>query len=310
MSRASTAGTSPDYRADVDGLRAVAVLAVIANHVHEPLLPYGFLGVDVFFVISGYVITASLARGEFHSLGDLLQTFYARRVRRILPALVACVVLTSLTVSFVATHPEPSLDTGVSALAAVSNLRLLAASTNYFAASTTLNAFTHTWSLGVEEQFYVAFPLLLWAVKLRPAARAKGGVALAILAVLSIGSLALFTAWGGPSRPLAFYTMPARLWELGAGSLVFLSLERRPDPGRASSRVVDGASAIVLATLVAAQFGEGGSALLRTVLVVLCTCLLIAFLRPGMMAHRLLTTRPMLAIGVGSYSLYLCTGAC
>jgi len=140
----------------------VAVIAVIINHFGGNKLTSGYLGVDIFFVISGYVISASLMRQPSDNLPELLSGFYARRLKRILPALIFFVSITSILICLVNPTAEESLRTGLWSLFGASNLYLLNQSTNYFAASTKLNAFTHTWSLGVEEQFYLVYPIILW----------------------------------------------------------------------------------------------------------------------------------------------------
>jgi peptidoglycan/LPS O-acetylase OafA/YrhL len=150
------------YRPDIDGLRAVAVGAVIMNHFNHDSLPSGYLGVDIFFVISGFVITASLLNRPSQNLGSMLSSFYSRRVKRLIPALVVFVGVISILICLFNPEPSDSLRTGLAALFGTSNLYLHEQATNYFAASTQLNAFTHTWSLGVEEQFYILFPLLFW----------------------------------------------------------------------------------------------------------------------------------------------------
>ena len=151
-----------NYRAEIDGLRAIAVVAVIINHFHKPLLPSGYLGVDVFFVISGFVITASLANRRSSSLGDFLAGFYERRLKRLVPALALFVLITSLFTCLFNPEPLQSLQIGARSLIGISNLSLYKASTDYFGEEVELNSFVHTWSLGVEEQFYLLFPLLVW----------------------------------------------------------------------------------------------------------------------------------------------------
>lgn len=132
------------YRSEIDGLRALAVVAVIINHFNKDILPSGYLGVDIFFVISGFVITSSLTKHPSKHLGDFLLGFYTRRLKRLVPTLVLCVVITSILICLFAENPRVSLRTGIASLFGLSNLYLLRESTDYFADSTDLNAFTHT----------------------------------------------------------------------------------------------------------------------------------------------------------------------
>ncbi|MEM8935910.1 MAG: acyltransferase family protein [Pseudomonadota bacterium] len=204
------------YRPDIDGLRAVAVLSVVISHGYADLLPSGFLGVDVFFVISGFVITNALASRQGAPLGAFIADFFSRRVKRLLPALAFCVVATgSLVLIFDAT-PARSLSTAAYAMVGVSNISLFAQELDYFGGSVKFNAFTHTWSLGVEEQFYVLFPILFWMLNGRKDRR--GRLTLAIL-TLSIFSLAAFVVASRLAPIAAYYLTPMRLWELGAGVL-------------------------------------------------------------------------------------------
>jgi len=153
----------PSYRPEIDGLRALAILVVIINHTRKEILPSGYLGVDIFFVISGFVITSSLSNYESAGLSDFLLGFYSRRLKRLVPALAVFVALVSVLLCIVNADPGVMLGLGRRALFGVSNIQLFKEATNYFSTSTELNPFTHTWSLGVEEQFYLLFPLLVWA---------------------------------------------------------------------------------------------------------------------------------------------------
>jgi peptidoglycan/LPS O-acetylase OafA/YrhL len=176
-----------NYRPEIDGLRAIAVIAVIINHANPGLLPSGYLGVDIFFVISGYVITNSLSKGSAKNLGDLLLTFYSRRIKRLFPALIVCVLLTALLICLFDPSPAESLKTGIAALVGGSNLYLFQRATDYFAPSSQLNVFTHTWSLGVEEQFYFFYPVLLWYALKPPPGRRLLNVCGVLFAVSFMG---------------------------------------------------------------------------------------------------------------------------
>ena len=153
------------YRADIDGLRALAVVPVIFYHAGLPVFSGGFAGVDVFFVISGYLMASmigdGLARGNF-SFAD----FYERRVRRIFPALFA-ILLFCAVVATAIIPPKLYGDFGVTLVATVlfgSNILFWRKTANYFDAPTELNPLLHTWSLAVEEQFYIVFPVFLWLI--------------------------------------------------------------------------------------------------------------------------------------------------
>jgi len=211
----------------IDVLRAVAVLAVMIFHLEPHWLPGGFTGVDVFFVISGYVVSASLAQNTPDKLSHFVARFYARRMLRILPALLVCMLCTVLLMAMFV--PESWLsgankETVLLGFAGLSNFSLMAASESYFSPRVEFNMATHTWSLAVEEQFYFVFPVLFffWARKL---GRASDGAqpwwrALGLPALIALS--ALLAAWASSKSPLfAYYSLPTRFWELGAGALLF-----------------------------------------------------------------------------------------
>lgn len=289
------------YRAEIDGLRAIAVLAVIVHHFSRSLLPSGYLGVDVFFVISGYVITASLTRRSRGKASELLIDFYSRRVRRLVPALLVCVVLTALMVSWFDPDPAVSLRTGVAALFGVSNLYLFRHSADYFGQPVELNPFTQTWSLGVEEQFYLVFPLLVivsgFAVGRSWGLRALFGIVLAS----SIASLTIFVVLGDLNPVAGYYLMPARFWELGAGCLLFLGQMCWTQPWTWPPVSPWLALMVGAAAFCAPRIWS----LPATVLAVLASVVLIGSVEPGRRVHRWLSHPWLVAIGVLSYSLYL-----
>ncbi len=150
----------------VDGLRALAVVAVMIYHLRESWLPGGFSGVDVFFVISGFVVSLSVSHWIGGGIGNFLGRFYARRLQRIVPALLACLVLTSLLSVLLIPRAWLSSSnelTGLYAFFGLSNYYLAFHNETYFSPLAAFNPYMHTWSLGVEEQFYLLFPLLFFA---------------------------------------------------------------------------------------------------------------------------------------------------
>ena len=211
----------------IDGLRAVSVSAVVVFHLGLTMMPQGFLGVDVFFVISGFVITRSLLASEPGPLIPFLERFYRRRFWRLVPALVAMVAVT-LVAAAVLVPPvwisRHLMFTGIGALFGMSNLVLAGSSgAGYFDQEADFNPFLHTWSLGVEEQFYVLYPLILWVVLLLVLRRRSW--ARWILPALALVSLAL-AVWMSIAAPtVSFYLLPTRFWELAAGALAFTAAD-------------------------------------------------------------------------------------
>lgn len=294
------------YRPDIDGLRAVAVLAVILFHFNEALLPSGFLGVDVFFVISGFVITGSLARHQEHRLRPFLLQFYARRVKRLLPLLIVCVLLTSLVGALVVTpgseEATATWQTGVAALFGAGNLVLHARQFDYFAPTTGLNLFTHTWSLGVEEQFYLLFPFIVFASGFARGAPGGGRRLAWPLLLLSGASLVGWLVLNQRDPGLAYYLFPVRFWEMAAGALAYLAWRARPVAAWLALPLPTVPLALALLVLLALP---KAFATLATVAAVAVTALLLWGLTPDQITTRLLSTAPMREIGLLSYALYL-----
>ena len=290
-----------NYRPDIDGLRAVAVVAVIIYHFGSHLLPSGYLGVDVFFVISGFVILSSMiAHSGTSVLGSLLD-FYARRVRRIVPALVLFVLICGLAICLVTPNPAYSLGTGIASLFGLSNVYLLWNSADYFAESTQYNAFTHTWSLGVEEQFYLIVPLIVYAC-LFYFGRDKGRrLLLAIMIALTAASAIYYVTLFHTDSSAAFFLMPARFWEIGLGCISYLFVSS----GAVSNAFYGRQSAVLLLALCGALFAPASLYLPAIFLIVAVTAILIATPAPEFVAYKLLALRPVVFIGKISYSLYL-----
>jgi peptidoglycan/LPS O-acetylase OafA/YrhL len=223
------------YRPDIDGLRAVAVLSVMAYHLDSALLPGGFVGVDVFFVISGFVVTGSLVDSGARTVLGFIGEFYSRRLARIIPALVVALVATAvLATMFIppAWLSGLSESTAKSAFFGFSNWVLMRDFDTYFGPRAEFNAYTHTWSLGVEEQFYVLAPFLVyfWIRARRSGSLVGSRLAVGGLAAMIAASIAA-CVWASAARPAeAFYFVGFRLWELGLGTVLFLLSWTRPQP--------------------------------------------------------------------------------
>jgi len=217
-------------RGDIEGLRAFAVLLVVAFHAGVSGLSGGFVGVDVFFVISGYLITR-LLRAEISRTGTIrLPAFYARRIRRLLPA-AGFVLVVSLPLAAMVLSPIQMIGTAVSAQAAaayVSNVHFLRLASDYFSGDVTSNPMLHTWSLSVEEQFYLAWPLVL-LVFARAGSHRRLAWALTAIGLVSFAASCRYTS---TNESLAFYGTPLRAWEFACGGLASMFV---PASGEAPS---------------------------------------------------------------------------
>ncbi len=289
------------YRSDIDGLRAIAVLAVIASHLPEKFLPSGFLGVDVFFAISGFVVTASLLNQRRTKLSQLYENFLARRVKRLMPALTLCVAVTGFVVLATDPFPRHSIQTGLAALFGFGNVVLFFFELDYFSPSSIFNAFTHTWSLGVEEQFYVVFPMFVWLFYFRTQRDSFKALAHAMI-VGGLISVVLFASLYDEHQAAAFFLMPARIWELGIGALVFLA-SRRTQSERLQG-TLRRLSPFTLVALIACFFVPEGHVMPATLAAVGLTGLLLAT-DDRSPAARVLMLPPVIYVGRISYSLYL-----
>jgi len=226
-------GEKAGFRPDLEGLRAIAVCLVLLYHAAVPGFGGGYVGVDVFFVLSGFLITGLLLR-ELEATGRIsLSAFYARRLRRLLPA-VALLILVTVVASVAVLSPLRAGDVaadGVAAALYASNLRFAAQATDYLQSELAPSPLLHLWSLGVEEQFYLFWPALLLLVAgarpRHPEARRDAVRRVGLLAMLVvIGSFALSLWLTTASAPWAFFSLPSRAWELGIGSLLAVGAVR------------------------------------------------------------------------------------
>ena len=290
------------YRPEIDGLRAFAVVAVIINHFNKDILPGGYLGVDIFFVISGYVITSSLFGRPSKDFKDFISGFYERRIKRLVPALSVFVLITSIAICLFDPTPGLSLRTGLASMFGLSNLFLLKQSTDYFAQTTELNVFTHTWSLGVEEQFYILFPFLIWFSGF--GRQTKNGARNLFLAVgaLTIASLIGFLYLYPTNQPAAYFLMPSRFWEMASGCLIFIGFQKRASIEQVLEKVPP---LLAMAMIVGVMYLPMSMASSSTIAVVALTSILIACLKKQTAAFKFFTNPRVVYIGLISYSLYL-----
>jgi peptidoglycan/LPS O-acetylase OafA/YrhL len=286
------------FRPDIEGLRALAVALVVLYHAGVPFLPGGYVGVDVFFVISGYLITSHLLAPEHRSLAR----FYARRVRRLLP-LAAVVTVVTLAATWLLTSALETRQLGTDAVWAAlfgMNLHLAQQGVDYQAADQDASALQHFWSLAVEEQFYLVWPLLLLLIRGRRKACTIG-----VLVVTSV-SFVYGVHETEQAKALAYFLTPCRAWELGVGALIALA-ERRIRQSRWGAETL--AVAGLLAIGASAALLDDASAFpgYLALFPVLGTAgVVVAGLRRVTGPERLLFARaPVQGLGRISYGLYL-----
>lgn len=286
------------YRVEIDGLRALAVLPVLFFHAGFEFIPGGFFGVDVFFVISGYLIT-SIIKADIEKDRFSLLLFYERRARRILPALFF-VTFSSFILGWHIMLPDEFTAFSHSLIAVnlfYSNIYFWQITADYFSPTTEILPLLHSWSLSVEEQFYILFPLLLLVTR-----RVRWGVKVGLIGSLSLFSFALTQANLSADPNASFYLTPTRAWELGLGALIpFISTNVRP-----LFKEYLGAIGLLalLASFLLFQHDMRHPGFI-TLLPVLGTVLIIVFTDGGTMAGRLLSWKPLVGTGLISYSLYL-----
>jgi peptidoglycan/LPS O-acetylase OafA/YrhL len=288
------------YRSDIDGLRALAVLPVLLFHAGIPGVGGGYVGVDVFFVISGYLITGIIHREVSEGRFSIVR-FYERRVRRLLSALFAVVLVTTIA-AYKLLLPAQFLDYGQSlgAVALFSSNVLFFFEAGYFDAPAEVKPLLHTWSLSVEEQFYVFFPLLLLLVQ-----RFLGRRFVLVVSLLCLVSFVANVALVGEHQSAAFYLLPFRAWELGIGSM--LAIGAVPAIKNKNVAHACGAAGIVMILLAVFMFTShttfpGMAAALPCVGTAL---ILHAGVLGQGVAFSILSREPLVFIGKISYSLYL-----
>ena len=303
------------FRGDIEGLRAIAILLVVAAHAGVPGLAGGFIGVDVFFVLSGFLITGLLNQ-ELAERGRIdFGAFYLRRLRRLMPALLLVVLVVSVLALRLLAPWDQGRQASAAAMASVwlSNIHFALARLDYFSPGNEANLFLHTWSLGVEEQFYLLWPALLLGVWLL--ARRKGQsfkeLGATVLLVVACASLLAELTLTRRLPQWAFYMMPTRAWQFAAGGLIWALPSMAAQDGSSRRRLMTaGQGWIGLALILGAALWldeavpyPGWRALIPTLGAVL---VIHAGMQDGRaLPARLLASWPLQGIGRVSYAWYL-----
>lgn len=290
------------YRKEIDGLRAIAVLPVMFFHAGFNFIQGGFYGVDVFFVISGYLITSMILHQKFNNTFSIMN-FYERRVRRILPALII-VMLACIPFAFFLMQPDDLENFGQSLISTslMANNILLYLTSGYWDLTSEFKPLLHTWSLGVEEQYYIIFPILI-------AAMYQTNLRRLFYATLSltIFSFVSFLYIRGFNEDAAFYLLPFRFWELGLGACLAILLVYKKLPTNSlilkESFLLIGMIMIIFPMIQYKNNAEFSG--IFYFIVCFGTLLIILFADSTSFIGKILGTRSMVLIGLMSYSLYL-----
>ena len=295
-------GKNSKYIKAIDGLRAFAVISVIINHFNNDILGSGFLGVDIFFVISGFVITSSLTNLKEKNFLNFILSFYFRRIKRLIPALLFFIVPTTILICFFNSEPKLSLSTAKTALFGFSNIYLFSKATDYFGQSAAMNPFTHTWSLGIEEQFYFLFPLIIWFTGY--SRNLKNGIRNLFLCIsfIFIISLLCFYYFYSRNPSAAYFLISSRAWEMAAGCLAFLIYKKFNKNKNSRIKIPSNFSLIII---ISTLFAPKEYSFITTLLCVFITCNLLTDLDNNFNKNKFLNHEIMVLIGKMSYSLYL-----
>jgi putative solute:sodium symporter small subunit len=284
------------YRSEIDGMRAVAVVSIVLFHANQNWLPGGFLGVDIFFVISGYLITNIIMR-DISSGGFSIASFYERRARRILPALFA-VIFASMPIAYLFLFPHELREFAMSIMASVlfvSNI-FFYKTINYFANNVELYPFVHMWSLSVEEQYYLIFPLFIKVASIRQK------YTFTILAISFCVSFTCAYLLSSIDRTFDFYMLPTRYWEICAGALIVFF------PAAMWSRLSESLAVVGLVAVTGSILFIDQTANhpgMITLFPVAGSVLLIRYAHADTAVGRMLAWAPVSGIGLISYSVYL-----
>ena len=296
------------FRSDVEGLRAIAILLVIGAHFEIPGLSAGFIGVDIFFVLSGFLITGILVREHQNEHRINLLRFYANRFRRLFPALATMLVASSLAAYWILPDTQQLTQSKAAAMAAVwlSNIHFTFADNNYFGLETSNNIFLHTWSLGVEEQFYLLWPLVILMALTPSSIRSRQSLKISLtLFALFASSLVACLYLSNKNTIFSFYMMPTRAWQFAAGGLIWHLSQAKPADLK-GSRISFAAATLLLLTAILVIKPTSTYPGLLSLLPTSATC---ALLWAGSFDHspsqKLLSQPIMQQIGRISYSWYL-----
>ena len=281
-----------NHNISIDSLRAVAVLAVIFNHFGFKSFSSGYLGVDLFFVISGYVITKKYINLKNNSVKSFYTDFVFFRLKRIIPNLVFFIFVTSIFVYLLDYNYKNTLGVGLFSIFAVSNIYLYVNSLDYFSIDSSLNSFTHTWSLGVEEQFYLIYPILIYALVRKKIKKSS-------MLVLTVLSVILFYSINITNPSATYYLIQYRFWQMALGCILIIyssELKKLANTIPVSALLIP----LILVFTINNPYSRN-----LTLISTLLFALIILGIGESDQKNKILESPKLATIGALSYSLYL-----
>ena len=291
-----------NYKPEIDGLRGFAVIAVILNHTSSKILQSGFLGVDIFFVISGFVLTLSLQDKKYENFFEFFTSFFYRRIKRLLPALIIFCITTAIFITLFNPLPQTGHMTGITGLLGYSNIYLLKQSADYFTKEALLNPFTHTWSLDVEEQFYLLFPFFIWFSGFGRQKHSGEKILLNLMLFFSTLSFLTYVYLNINFPISSYFLMPSRFWEMGFGCILFILYKKN---NNLIQKISSFPPLLILFSIFVVMLTPKSNNLFSTPTVVFLTSLLILSVKENTKIYKLFTNKFLNHIGLLSYSLYL-----
>ncbi|MBF4162252.1 acyltransferase family protein [Nocardioides acrostichi] len=314
LAKAGAARAKPAFRPDIEGLRAIAVVLVALNHADVPGFGGGYIGVDVFFVLSGFLITGLLDDEADRTGRVSIGGFYARRVRRILPA-ASLVTVTTVAIAYLlggASLGNRTAADGAWASVFLANIHFAASGVDYFNRGGFGSPLEHYWSLGVEEQFYVVWPVLMLgiAVLTRYARQHRSWLVAGVMTLICAVSLWFSVTYTHSSPTAAYFSPFTRAWELGIGALAAVTLRRRPPltrhaPAIGAAVALAGLAAMAVAAFTFTSDTPFPSAWALVPVLGTTTVVVAGILSPGHAIARVLGSAPMRFVGLRSYGFYL-----
>ena len=291
------------YRSEIDGIRAFAIIAVIIYHFNKSFLKSGFLGVDIFFVISGYVITLSFLRKEDKNFIQLLSEFYKKRIKRLLPSLLVYAIIMSLFICFFVEDGRTIFfRTGFFSIFGLSNLYLVRNSVDYFAFSTNFNPFTQTWSLAIEQQFYLLYPILIGFTGFIKNKKSSINKLTFLLLLITSISLIYFLFSYSDINSGTYFLIQYRFWEIGSGCLLLILLQKN---NNLINKLKYIPPSLVLTLIILLMLLPKEIAIISIPGVITLTILLMISLKEKDFMFKIFTHPKITYIGKLSYSLYL-----